>query len=295
MKLTEALAECAKNVEAMMSILLSDENALEPSLVKAMRYSCLGSGKRLRPFMVEQSAHLFRVNKKVARRVGVAVEFLHCYSLIHDDLPAMDNSDLRRGKLSCHKKFDEETAILAGDALLTLAFELLSEEECILDYTIRCELINALARAAGYRGMLAGQMIDLLTEGIDIPADEIIHLQRLKTGKIFSFCMRAGGIIGGATCLEMKALSKYADGFGIAFQIVDDLLDLQSSSEITGKPVGQDAIAKKATLVSILGVEEARAKAVSVMNNSIAALDSCWGSEADHLRALGPFILERQN
>ena len=293
MKLMQALTECAENVEAMMSFLLPDENGVEPSLAEAMRYSCLGSGKRLRPFMVEQSAQLFGVNEKVTRRVGAAVEFLHCYSLIHDDLPAMDNSDLRRGKPSCHKKFNEETAILAGDALLTLAFEVLSEENSISDNGIRCELMNALARAAGCQGMVAGQMVDLLTEGKDISSDEIIELQRLKTGKVFSFCMLSGGIIGRATCLEMKALSEYADGFGIAFQIIDDLLDLKSSPEITGKPVGQDAIANKATLVSILGVDEAHRKAVSVMNNSIAALDN-WGSEADHLRALGHFILERQ-
>ena len=284
--------KCAGKIETTMNTILPKATGMEGSLLEAMRYSCLGGGKRLRPFMVEQSSRLFGIEGDTVNRIGAAVEFLHCYSLIHDDLPAMDDSDLRRGKESCHKKFNEETAILAGDALLTLAFETLADKKTHSADEVRCNLVYELARAAGAQGMVAGQMMDLVAEGTDLHTEQITRLERLKTGKIFSFCMLAGGIVGRAQQQELTALREYADGFGIAFQIIDDLLDVEANSRNTGKPAGQDAIAKKATFVSILGVEEARNKAVLLIDRSIAALEA-WGGEADHLRALGRYILKR--
>ena len=293
MSLSQALSDCAIKIDKIMETLLPKPEGIEAPLAEAMRYSSLGVGKKIRPFMVIQSSNMFGVEEKAAFRVAAAVEFLHSYSLIHDDLPAMDNSDFRRGKESCHKKFNEETAILAGDALLTTAFEIISDSETIDDSSVRCKLVNALAKSAGHHGMVAGQMIDLLGEGKHLSLDEIIRMQKLKTGEIFAFCMFAGGVLGGASNLHLNALKKYAYGFGIAFQIVDDLLDLEGTVDTMGKPGGLDVEAGKATLVAKLGVEEARHKAVLLINESVDAL-KFWGEEADYLRALAQFVLERQ-
>ena len=293
MTLSKALADCAAKINKTMEDLLPGALGAEAVLCDAMKYSSLGEGKKIRPFMVLQSSNLFGVKEEVAFRVGSAVEFLHSYSLIHDDLPAMDDSDFRRGKKSCHKHFNEATAILAGDALLTLAFEILSDPLTAEDSSVRCQLVNSLAKAAGHRGMVAGQMLDLLTEGKKLSVDEIVQMQSLKTGEIFAFCMVSGGILGGASKLQLDALKKYAYGFGIAFQIVDDLLDVKGDIDTIGKPGGQDAKVEKATLVAKLGVEEARHKAVFLVNESIKAL-KLWGTEADHLRSLAQFVLERQ-
>ena len=241
MTLSKALADCAAKINKTMEDLLPGALDAEAILCDAMKYSSLGEGKKIRPFMVLQSSNLFGVKEEVACRVGSAVEFLHSYSLIHDDLPAMDDSDFRRGKKSCHKHFNEATAILAGDALLTLAFEILSDPLTVEDSSVRCQLVNSLAKAAGHRGMVAGQMLDLLTEGKKLSVDEIVQMQSLKTGEIFAFCMVSGGILGGASKLQLDALKKYAYGFGIAFQIVDDLLDVKGDIDTIGKPGGQDA------------------------------------------------------
>ena len=293
MILSKALADCAVKINKTMEDLLPGALGAEDILRDAMKYSSLNEGKKIRPFMVLQSSNLFGVKEEVACRVGSAVEFLHSYSLIHDDLPAMDDSDFRRGKKSCHKHFNEATAILAGDALLTLAFEILSDPLTAEDSSVRCQLVNFLAKAAGHRGMVAGQMLDLLAEGETLSLEEIVQMQSLKTGEIFAFCMVSGGILGGASKLQLDALKKYAYGFGIAFQIVDDLLDVEGNIDTIGKPGGQDAKMEKATLVAKLGVEEARHKAVLLITESIEAL-KLWGSEADHLRSLAQFVLERQ-
>ncbi|MBM86445.1 MAG: farnesyl-diphosphate synthase [Rhodospirillaceae bacterium] len=288
-----AMAECAEQVERMMDLLLPKvEGNAEAPLVEAMRYSSLGGGKRLRPFIVLQSAQLFGVDPRCAIRVGAAVEFMHCYSLIHDDLPAMDNSDLRRGKPSCHKQFDEATAILAGDALQALAFQILASPETHADAIARSELVMALARAAGMEGMTGGQMIDLLAETRELNIGAITRLQRMKTGDMFTFCATSGAIMGRGTERQFHALNSYAQGLGLAFQIADDLLDFDGKEQDTGKPTGQDVKSGKATFVSTLGPERARFQARLLSEQAGQALDF-WGEPAALLRAVACFVVNR--
>jgi len=290
--LNDAIASCAREVERVMEFLLPEADDAEARLFEAMRYSCLGGGKRLRPFLVQQSAKLFAVDPRCAFRVGAAVEFMHCYSLIHDDLPAMDNSDLRRGRPSCHKKFDEATAILAGDALQALAFEVLSAEETSSDAWVRAELVAGLARAAGGTGMVGGQMIDLLAEEQDFDIGTITRLQRMKTGEIFAFAAVSGAIMGHASDRHTHALHSFAQELGLAFQIADDLLDYEGDSNTTGKPVGQDDAAGKATFVSILGPERARAQAKLLAQQAARALD-LFGDRADLLKQVAAYVVDR--
>jgi farnesyl diphosphate synthase len=291
-RLSLAMQASSAQVERMMNLLLPVADDAEAPLLEAMRYASLGGGKRLRPFLVQQSAALFGVDTRCAVRVGAAVEFMHCYSLIHDDLPAMDDSDLRRGKPSCHVKFDEATAILAGDALQSLAFQVLAAPETHSDAMVRCELVAGLAKAAGAPGMAGGQMIDLLAESEDFDIGAITRLQRMKTGEIFAFCATAGAIMGRGTTKQMHALHSYAQEFGLAFQIADDLLDLEGDSDITGKPTGLDNKAGKATFVSVLGAERARAQAGLLSEQAVSALD-LWGESADLLRDAARFIVQR--
>ena len=293
-RLKNLLNSSAAKIEVAMDVLLPKPVGIEQPLLAAMRYSTLGGGKRLRAFMVLQSARLFGIEETQALRVGAAVEFLHSYSLIHDDLPAMDNSDLRRGKASCHKEFDEVTAILAGDALQALAFEVLIAEETHNNSLVRCQLVGSLASAAGAHGMVAGQMMDLIAESISLPVNQVIRLQNLKTGEMFSFSVSAGAIMAGASQIEKDALKKYAEGFGLAFQITDDLLDLEGDVISMGKPVGQDAAAHKATLVSVLGAEQAKFKAEILIDDAITALDP-WGEKAEVFRDLAHYVLNRMD
>ena len=287
-----AMSDFAAQVERMMDLLLLKVDDAEAPLLEAMRYSSLGGGKRLRPFLVQQSAALFGVDARCAIRVGAAVEFMHCYSLIHDDLPAMDDSDLRRGKPSCHVQFGEATAILAGDALQSLAFQVLAAPETHSDAMVRCELVSALAKAAGAPGMAGGQMIDLLAETEELDIGAITRLQRMKTGEVFAFCATAGAIMGRGSKRQFHALHNYAQEFGLAFQIADDLLDLEGDAEVTGKPTGQDDAAGKATFVSVLGAERARAQAGLLSEQAVSALD-LWGESADLLREAARFIVQR--
>lgn len=287
-----AMTESASQVERMMDLLLPKVDDAEAPLLEAMRYSSLGGGKRLRPFIVQQSAALFGVDSRCATRVGAAVEFMHCYSLIHDDLPAMDDSDLRRGKPSCHKQFDDATAVLAGDALQSLAFQVLAAPETHSDAMVRCELVSALAKAAGAPGMAGGQMIDLLAETEEFDIGAITRLQRMKTGEIFAFCATAGAIMGRGSKRQFHALHNYAQELGLAFQIADDLLDLEGNIEDTGKPTGQDVEAGKATFVSVLGPERARAQAGLLSEQAVGALDM-WDESADLLRDVARFIVQR--
>lgn len=267
----------------------------EARVFDAMRYSSLGGGKRLRAFFVMASATLFKVAEMPALRTASAIEFVHAYSLIHDDLPAMDDDDLRRGKPSCHKQFDEATAILAGDALQALAFEVLAHEETHGDPAVRTALITELARAAGAQGMVGGQMLDLLaeTQGAEMSIGAITRLQRLKTGALISFSCTAGAILGKAADPLRHALAAYAHDLGLAFQIVDDLLDVEGSAEQLGKTPGKDVAAGKATFVSILGLERARAQAGALARQAAAHLEP-FGDAANLLRQATEFVVARK-
>lgn len=289
-----ALAEAARLTDAALDRLLPVPSGLEARVFEAMRYAALGPGKRLRPFLVLASAQLFSVARRSALQAAVAVELVHAYSLVHDDLPAMDDSDLRRGRPTCHKAFDEATAVLAGDALLTLAFEVLAQADTHGDPGVRCELVAALARAAGASGMVGGQMIDLIAERRpDLDIGAITRLQRLKTGELIAFSCEAGAILGKAPAELRGVLRAYAHDLGLAFQIADDLLDVEGSAGETGKPVGQDAAAGKATFVSILGAERARAQAELLVRQAIGHLE-LFETKADLLRQAARFVIERR-
>ena len=266
----------------------------EAKVIEAMRYSALAGGKRLRPFLTVESAKLFGVNPDAALMTAAAIEFVHTYSLVHDDLPAMDNDDFRRGKPSCHKQFGEAAAILAGDALLTYAFEVLSNPRVHADANVRCELIRSVARASGVRGMVGGQMMDLDAEHQHLSADEVIRLQRLKTGELFAVSCEAGAILGKAPDPMRARLQRYAHDMGLAFQITDDLLDVEGTRTETGKGVKKDAAAGKATLISVLGLERAREQANTLAAQAIDHL-SAFDARADQLRALAQFVVTRKN
>jgi farnesyl diphosphate synthase len=289
-----ALGDAAGLVDAVIDGLLAMPDGPEARVFEAMRYATLGPGKRLRPFLVLASSRLFGVGRRGALQVAAAVEMVHAYSLVHDDLPAMDNSDLRRGRPTCHRQFDDATAVLAGDGLLTMAFEILAHPHTHGDPAVRCELVTALAGAAGGHGMVGGQMFDLLAEHrpeLDIGA--ITRLQWLKTGALIAFATEAGAILGKAAPEARVALRGYAHDLGLAFQIADDLLDVEGSPDLTGKPVGQDAAAGKATFVSILGVERARAQAELLVAQAVAHLDIFEGN-TELLRQTARFVVERR-
>ena len=271
----------AADTEALLDRLLAapavDGELSRPArLVAAMRYASLGGGKRFRPFLVVESASLFGVPRRNALMAGAALECVHCYSLVHDDLPAMDNDELRRGQPTAHRKFDEATAILAGDGLLTFAFDILSRHETHADPTIRVELVNALARAAGIGGMAGGQMLDLAAEGRfgaqTLGADEVRMLQAMKTGALLRFACQAGAILGAATHVQRLALERYGAAVGEAFQIADDVLDIEGDPALVGKSTGKDAAAGKATFVSVLGIPGAKARLRALVAEAEAAL-----------------------
>ncbi|MBV9755994.1 MAG: polyprenyl synthetase family protein [Alphaproteobacteria bacterium] len=293
-ELNEALTSGAARVDEALEGLLPEPEGPEARLVEAMRYASLGGGKRLRGFLVLQSAALFAVSETCAARVAAAVEMLHAYSLVHDDLPAMDDDDLRRGRPSTHKAFDEATAILAGDALQSRAFEVLAEPDTHSDPQARCELVAALAAAVGARGMAGGQMIDMLAEGEELTAAEVTRLQALKTGRLIQFSAEAGAILGRAPPVQRQALAWYGRDLGAAFQIVDDLLDALGSTAETGKTAGKDAAAGKATMVAILGAERARAQAEVLAEQAAGHLDG-FGKRADLLRGLARHVLARRH
>lgn len=266
----------------------------EGKVIEAMRYAALGGGKRLRPFLTVESSNLFGVKNDAAMLTAAAIEFVHTYSLVHDDLPSMDNDDFRRGKPSTHKQFGEAAAILAGDALLTFAFEVLSNPRVHPDANVRCELIRSVARASGVRGMVGGQMMDLDAEKQELSIDEVIRLQRLKTGELFAVSCEAGAILGKAPEPLRARLQRYAHDMGLAFQITDDLLDVEGTRTETGKGVKKDEAKGKATLVSILGVDRAREQAVTLANQAIEHL-SAFDERADRLRHLATFVVTRKN
>ena len=291
--LQAALTESAAEVEKAIESLLPAVEGAEARLMEAMRYATLGGGKRLRAFIAMQVADLFAVSVTCAARVGAAIELLHAYSLVHDDLPAMDDSDLRRGKPSCHRVYDEATAILVGDALQARAFEILADPDTHSDPQARCELVGGLAAAAGARGMVGGQMIDLLAEGQDLDAAQVTRLQALKTGRLIQFSAEAGAILGRAPLAQRHMLAAYGRDLGAAYQIADDLLDAEGTTEETGKTVGKDAAAGKATLVGILGAARARQQAEMLARQAARHLES-FGERAGLLLALAHFVVSRR-
>jgi len=292
--LKDAMADAAAEVEKTMTYLLPETGMAEQKLFDAMRYSVLNGGKRLRPFLVICSSALFDVADQAALRTAAAVELVHSYSLVHDDLPAMDNADLRRGKPTTHKHFDDATAILAGDALLTYAFDVLADSSTHEDPSVRCTLIAALARAAGSNGMVGGQMLDLIAETTQLDIGAITRLQRLKTGELIAFSAEAGAILGRAAPPQRNALRAYAHDLGLAFQIIDDLLDAEGSEAKTGKSVGRDQKAGKATFVSILGADRARAQAHLLAEQAARHLNIFEG-RAHHLQKVARFVVERES
>ena len=292
-KLQAAIDDVAASVSKTMERLLPESEQAEAYLYDAMRYGTLGGGKRLRPFLVMQSAALFNVDPARARRVASALEFVHCYSLVHDDLPAMDNSDIRRGQPSVHRKFDEATAILAGDALQALGFEILSDSQTHEDPRVRCHLVSEMAKSAGGHGMCGGQMLDLIGETEEFDAGTISRLQRLKTGMLMAFACEAGAILGKSDDVHRKALKNYAHDLGLAFQVTDDILDVEADPSETGKPANQDEAAGKATFVSTLGKEQARMRAEMLIAQACRHLHP-FGARADMLKSFARYVLERR-
>ena len=292
-RLKAALAEVAEAVNTRLDAMLACPEGDHARVYQAMHYATLAGGKRLRPFLIVQSADLFDVPRDASLTVATAIELVHTYSLVHDDLPCMDDDDLRRGMPTVHVKFDEATAVLAGDGLLTMAFEVLASERAHPDPSVRVALISSLAARAGGAGMVGGQMIDLLAEEKLLDYDHIVDLQQMKTGALFGHCCEAGAILGGADDVQRRALLDYAAGLGLAFQIADDLLDVEGDAAVVGKAVGKDAGAGKATFVTLLGVEGARNKARDLVSQAKSRL-APFAERAIILRELANFVINRQ-
>ena len=290
----EALRDTGAAVDRMLDALLPPASGPQARLFAAMRYAVLGGGKRLRPCLTVFTADLFGVDRVHALRAGAAVELIHAYSLVHDDLPAMDDDDLRRGQPTVHIRFDEATAILAGDTLLTLAFEVLADPQTHPDPAVRSELVRLLAVAAGGQGMAGGQMIDLMAKQADLPEADIRSLQALKTGAMLAVSCTLGAVLGQASVAEQAALDGFGHDIGAAFQIADDLLDVEGDAAAMGKAAGKDAAAGKKTLVGLWGVDRARGEAYALADRAVARLDS-FGAPAETLRAVAHRVVNRQN
>lgn len=296
---TNTMAKNAKEIGELLNTLLTErvetgEISRPERLLSAMRHGVLNGGKRLRPFLVIQTAALFDSNIQTAQRIGAALECVHCYSLIHDDLPAMDNDDLRRGKPTVHKAFDEATAILAGDALLTLAFDILADEKTETDAQTRLKLIVGLSRAAGVGGMVGGQALDLEAETEKPNESGIITLQAMKTGALIRYACEAGALIGHATMSDRERLSAFGAAIGLAFQLADDILDITADTASLGKTAGKDIIADKATLIAIHGLDWAKKQLNGLVEQAETLLEP-FGVKADILRATAQFVANRQN
>ena len=289
-----ALSQIASEVAAKFDSLLPAPADSDVRLVEAMRYAALGGGKRLRPLLLAATAELFGVERDTAIRAGTAIEAVHVYSLIHDDLPCMDDDDLRHGKPTLHRAFDEATAVLAGDALQTFAFEVLSDPSMSGDPFTRIELVQVLARASGRLGMAGGQMIDIVAEGQVLDLHGITRLQQLKTGALLAAAVEMGAVLGKVPHEGRVPLRGYARDLGLAFQIADDLLDHEGDVALAGKALGKDAAAGKATFVSLLGPDRAREQAGALTDQAIAHLAQ-YGPEADLLRAIARYIVERNH
>lgn len=293
-RLHTSLSAAAIVIERAIDSLLPLTDQLEGRLVEAMRYASLGGGKRLRGFLVMEVATLLGGAPSASAKVAASVEMLHAYSLVHDDLPAMDDDDMRRGQASTHRAFGEATAILAGDALQARSLEVIADLEGELDPTARCELVLALTQAAGMQGMVGGQMIDMQTEGGVLSLDDIMRLQSMKTGRLIQYSAEAGAILAGADRPTRKLIAEYGRALGAAFQIADDVLDAVGDAETLGKTAGKDKAAGKATVVALLGVEAAREKALSLASHALSQL-TAFGVRADLLRSLTIYVVERRS
>jgi farnesyl diphosphate synthase len=292
--LEPALIQVSADIDRLFDDLLAPPPDARALLYEAMRYATIGGGKRLRPLLVAAACDLHHVDRERALRAGLAVECVHVYSLIHDDLPCMDDDDLRRGKPTLHRAFDESTAILAGDSLHALAFQILADEATHEDPFVRAELVAELARAAGPAGMAGGQMMDLGASNAALDLAAVTRLQQLKTGALIGFCLEAGAIMGRAPLEGRTRLRGYARDVGLAFQITDDLLDTEGEEAKTGKRVNKDEAAGKETFVSLLGPERARRQAGLLVDQAVGFLAS-FGPEADLLRAIARFAVERDH
>lgn len=293
-RLEDEMAIMARAVDRQFDLLLTVPDDQRARLYEAMRHASIGGGKRMRPLLVKASCDLFNVSEESAVRAGLAVECIHVYSLVHDDLPAMDNDDMRRGKPTVHRAYDEATAILAGDCLHDLAYSILVDERTHPDPFARCELVKALALASGPTGMAGGQMMDLVAETAAFDLGTVTRLQQLKTGALIGFCVEAGAIMARVQDEGRGPLRGYARDLGLAFQIADDLLDVEGTAEATGKAVGKDAAAGKGTFVSLMGVERARDQARMLVEQAKAQLAS-FGSQADLLRDIADFAILRSH
>ena len=293
MMLTAKMEQVRNQINAELDRLLPIPETKDARVVEAMRYSAIGSGKALRPFLAITVGELLGLNPTTALRIGVAIEMLHTYSLIHDDLPAMDNNTLRRGKPTNHIQFDEATAILAGDALQAKAFEILADPETSPDGEVRAELTFALAKAAGESGMVGGQMVDLMGEKDQLTLEEIERMQTLKTGALLKFSCVAPAIAAKVDENIIKALTQYAFNLGLMFQITDDILDVEGDSGLVGKTLGKDSKTHKSTFVSVLGLDRAKALAKSLAEKGMDTL-SVFGDKADLLKEVLTYILERK-
>ncbi|WP_415714948.1 polyprenyl synthetase family protein [Roseibium sp.] len=297
--LKQHLTDQAAKVETVLDRLLDEtplasEITRPPRLLAAMRHGALNGGKRLRPILFLETANLFQHETEGAVLAACALEMIHCYSLVHDDLPAMDDDDLRRGQPTVHKAYDEATAILAGDALLTLAFDVIKDDKVHPDASLRLRLSRELARAAGIGGMAGGQMLDLESEHRDRTETEIRRLQSMKTGALLRYACRAGAILANASDSDIERLTRFGEVIGLAFQLADDLLDVEASAEAMGKATGKDAEAGKATLVGLLGVEQTRAELKRLLQEAEDLMQP-YGETANTLKALADYIVNRTN
>ena len=290
--LADAFERIQEEVDSAFDAFLPVPQDSRARLIEAMRYAAIGGGKRVRPLLVVATAELFGVNRSAAVNAGCAVEAIHAYSLIHDDLPCMDDDDLRHGKPTVHKAFDEATAVLAGDSLHALAFDILTQPDTSTDPFVRAELVATLARASGHDGMAGGQMMDIAAESDDFDLHTVTRLQQLKTGALLAAAVEMGAILGKLPDEGRGHLRNYARDIGLAFQIADDLLDHEGDEELAGKALRKDDEQGKATFVSLMGAEAARAQAQALSEQAIGHLAQ-HGKEADLLRALAKFIVER--
>ncbi len=291
--LEKRLEETADRITVALDTLIPRVQGPEARLMSAMRYAALGGGKRLRPFLVLETGRLFGVDERCLLRVAAALECIHTYSLIHDDLPCMDDDDLRRGRPTVHIAYDEATAVLAGDALLTIAFEILADPQTHADPNIRIALVGRLAEASGARGMVGGQMMDMIAEELGDDIAAVTRMQRLKTGMLITYAVEVGALMGRASDEAKHALSAYAHDLGLAFQITDDILDAEGSTEEVGKAVGKDAVKGKATFVSLLGLDGAKQRVTLLADQARAHL-SMFGARAQYLNQIIDTITQRR-